>query len=482
MTMKKIILPAIFLLGLAVAGCQEGDYGDEAAEPQTNEQDELISVTSTLDVTPLDTIYLEEFRGDSVQVGTLGSISLPSGAAIGSYRLNLGDGNYVDLTDELKASAADLQDVVETVYGTDTLMREFTANISADIDCGDQIMYAATEDYTLDIMPFAILGDHWSLIGVNGDWNNDIDMTEVAPGIWMSPQTSITSAGWKVRNNHGWDENAGGALTEVGEFSEAVPGGDNINLTGDLIVVYNANNGTLGTLSWGIVGSIASIDGFNWNADLPMNLASDGKFYSVPVSFVTTDEFKIRKDAAWNDDRGGTCTAADEEFDAVAGGSNLKVPADGVYMVVYDPSRDMAGTQVASGALGGKVDNNMLVKAISVEAQQQNNTSVLSVYKRFSRLRNTYPALATGTMSEHDTYNSSSSFKTIACWYMTSTDGSQKLLVVHNVATSGTQTLEFEDDLSNPVAVLGSATSLKNSDGTWTLNMGPNSSLVFQIK
>jgi alpha-amylase len=144
---------------------------------------------------------------------------------------------------------------------------------------------------------------------------------------------------------------------------------------------------------------------------------------------------------------------------------------------------DKAGTQVASGALNGKVDNSMLTQSISVEAQNSNSASLLSVYKKLSRLRNTYPALASGTMSEHGTYNSSNStYKTIACWYMTSTDGSQKLLVVHNVATTGTQSLTFEDDLSKPIAVIGSATSAKNADGTYTLNMSSNTSVVFQIK
>lgn len=143
---------------------------------------------------------------------------------------------------------------------------------------------------------------------------------------------------------------------------------------------------------------------------------------------------------------------------------------------------DMAGTQLASGALGGKVDKNMLSKAISVEAQNANPSSVLSVYKKFSRLRNTYQALASGTMSEHDAYNGNSAYKSIACWYMTSANGSEKMLVVHNVATTGTQSLTFQDDLSKPVAVLGRATSLKNSDGTYTLNMSSNTSIVFQIK
>lgn len=181
----------------------------------------------------------------------------------------------------------------------------------------------------------------WSLIGVNGDWENDIVMTEVAPGIWVSPKTSITAAGWKIRYARDWTVNRGAATpTQQGEFVEAVQDGGNINLTGDLIVVYNANNETIGTLVWGVVGSIASIDGFNWNADIPMNLGSDGKFYSVPVALTTDDHIKLRQYADWGANRGGSCTAADTEFEVAQDGSDIAAPAAGTYMIVYDPASE----------------------------------------------------------------------------------------------------------------------------------------------
>ena len=178
----------------------------------------------------------------------------------------------------------------------------------------------------------------WSVIGVNGDWSNDQVMTEVAPGIWVSDVLEITEAGWKVRFDKGWDVNRGGATpTEAGQFVAAVPDGDNINLTGTFKVVYNANNETVGTLGWGVVGSIASIAGFNWNNDVPMNLGADGCWYSVPVVLTKDDQIKIRWQAGWDVNRGGDMVAADEAFDAVDGGNNIKVPEDGTYMVVYNP-------------------------------------------------------------------------------------------------------------------------------------------------
>ena len=185
----------------------------------------------------------------------------------------------------------------------------------------------------------ALPSNTWSLIGVNGDWSNDIFMIEVMPGVWVSPEIETTTD-WKVRFNHGWDVNSGGATPSAeGEFVKAVPGGSNIGITGKFKVVYNTNNETIGTLVWGVVGSVAAIDGFNWNNDIPMNLASDGKWYSIPVTLADGDQIKIRKYADWAENFGGTFAEADAPFEAVAGGDNIK--AAGTYMVVYDPA---AGT------------------------------------------------------------------------------------------------------------------------------------------
>ena len=63
----------------------------------------------------------------------------------------------------------------------------------------------------------------------------------------------------------------------------------------------------------------------------------------------------------------------------------------------------------------------------------------------------------------------------IAAWYMTSSDGAQKLLVVHNVATSAMD-VTISDSMAHPVAVLGGA-SVSGS----TLRLGANSSVMFEL-
>lgn len=210
-------------------------------------------------------------------------------------------------------------------------------NGGANIDCGEgkfNIVYDP-ESETITIVNAA---KTWGVIGDFNGWGGDVVMTEVAPGIWVSPKTNIAEGGWKVRFDAGWDLNYGGSTpSEVGQFVQAVAGGDNIGLNGELIVVLNLNNGTLGTLGWGVTGSIASCPNIAWNNDIPMNLTTDGTWVSSPIALTTSDEIKIRFGAGWEQNFGGVCTEADEPFEAVDGGANIKVPEDGTYVVIYNP-------------------------------------------------------------------------------------------------------------------------------------------------
>ena len=203
----------------------------------------------------------------------------------------------------------------------------------------DEGEYVVTYDPTAKtiVVDAAMPSNLWSVIGDFNGWGADAYMTEVVPGLWISDALDLTEAGWKVRFNNSWDVNRGGATPEkAGEFVAAYPGGDDIKIGGKYRVVFNEMNQTIGLLGWGVVGKIASIDGFEWNKDIPMNLASDGKWYSVPVKYTKDDEIKIRFGAAWDENFGGNAAAVDEAF--ATGGDNIKIPADGTYMVVYDPT------------------------------------------------------------------------------------------------------------------------------------------------
>jgi len=82
---------------------------------------------------------------------------------------------------------------------------------------------------------------------------------------------------------------------------------------------------------------------------------------------------------------------------------------------------------LADSQLAGKIDRSMLTESISVKSQEENAQSLLSVYKTFGVLRDSYPALAKGSMSSCFLSGSTDG---IASWYR-EYEG-QRILVVHN--------------------------------------------------
>lgn len=138
-----------------------------------------------------------------------------------------------------------------------------------------------------------------------------------------------------------------------------------------------------------------------------------------------------------------------------------------------------AAGELADGALSGKVDRTMLVPAISVEAQSQDEGSLLSLYRRFARLRNTYPALAGGKMTPHAVYHAGNAeHASIAAWYREAED--ERLLVLHNFAATA-HSLQLTDPVERAVGVQGTVRRGEGADAA-LLEMGPYSSVVYLLK
>lgn len=139
---------------------------------------------------------------------------------------------------------------------------------------------------------------------------------------------------------------------------------------------------------------------------------------------------------------------------------------------------DRAGRELASGSLSGKVDRQMLTESISVEAQAEEENSLLNLYRTFARLRNTYPALAEGAMTKHPVYNENNADgEAVAVWYREK-DG-ERMFVAHNFGDQ-TRTLTLDDHLGKAVGLSGEATIKRNDNGT-LLTLGAYSSVVFTL-
>ena len=139
---------------------------------------------------------------------------------------------------------------------------------------------------------------------------------------------------------------------------------------------------------------------------------------------------------------------------------------------------DRAGRELASGSLSGKVDRQMLTESISVEAQAEEENSLLNLYRTFARLRNTYPALAEGAMTKHPVYNENNADgEAVAVWYREK-DG-ERMFVAHNFGDQ-TRTLTLDDLLGKAVGLSGEATIKRNDNGT-LLTLGAYSSVIFTL-
>ncbi len=122
-------------------------------------------------------------------------------------------------------------------------------------------------------------------------------------------------------------------------------------------------------------------------------------------------------------------------------------------------------------------NNNTAVK--DVPTQQADKASLLNTYLTFTQLRNTYPALAEGTMTKHATYHEGNeAYNKLAAWYMTKDN--QKLLVLHNFAPT-TLEVPMTDTVEKAVAVSGTVQQ-KQENSKLTLKLGGYASAVFVVK
>ena len=121
----------------------------------------------------------------------------------------------------------------ENAYGSATMAdaNTPTGSLKADNNAGAIIcpekgaFYTFTADFSTMTYKWTKLEnqnptayEHVGLIGVGGDWDNDVDMTEVTPHNWFIEET-LPEGSFKIRANHKWDDAANWGFAEGQEFS-----------------------------------------------------------------------------------------------------------------------------------------------------------------------------------------------------------------------------------------------------------------------
>ena len=205
--------------------------------------------------------------------------------------------------------------------------------------------YVVVYDSVADAVTVVNAAEGWGLIGdalANG-WDTDTFYAfEGEAGVYTAI-AYVGEGGFKFRANAGWDTNFGGTFTEYGVAFTAEAGGANIALSESNVWVVatldtNAQTITINKLFAGRWGVVGVVNGMNWDGDVFM--WNDGSVWkSAP--FRVDGDFKIRENAAWDNDRGGTFAAFDTAFEAVKGGSNISLGGAATYAtLVYDPTAE----------------------------------------------------------------------------------------------------------------------------------------------
>ena len=227
--------------------------------------------------------------------------------------------------------------------------KNFTVPVTA-----EYVIRYDVADETVTATP-ALPSDLWGLIGVNGDWDNDIFMEEVMPGVWVSPKTTINTS-FKLRYDHDWADNRGSALLSFGGPAQvAVFNGPNIEVEpGSYVVVYNANLELIYLQGWSIIGKVMGDD---WGKDFPLTPLDMGEgdiaWLSEVFRINSDSAFKIRFNGGWDVNRGGTFTSWAVPFAVTNNGADITVGADSYCFVAYNPATEEIGIGRADWSIIG---------------------------------------------------------------------------------------------------------------------------------
>ena len=95
-----------------------------------------------------------------------------------------------------------------------------------------------------------------------------------------------------------------------------------------------------GTSAWSVIGALnEEAVKMNWDGDLVL-AASGDNFVLKNLKLTAADEFKIRENKDWGNNRGGTFAKLGEGFEVANNGDNIKPGIDGLVDVWYNPAKE----------------------------------------------------------------------------------------------------------------------------------------------
>ena len=180
---KKFLYSLAVLASITLASCN-GDY-DDWADPQTNPQEDAITIPG-YQASAVSALDLAKVAEDSVNVYTISSATLPEGFELGNSRIELtpkgvenATATEVKTSNDGKATKADLQALIESVYGKAPVARTFAGHVytTAVKDGQAALIDAGTVEVTAT--PVAPnISQNYYIIGGTLDWTADAAKTQ----------------------------------------------------------------------------------------------------------------------------------------------------------------------------------------------------------------------------------------------------------------------------------------------------------------
>ena len=258
-------------------------------------------------------------------------------------------GNYGE---ETKAETADEPSSIQLIDGGG----------SQDIKRYAKRFYGFEFDKSTLVLKKTWSADQIGVIGLNGDWDNDIVMNYNP--VWTRFYVDIEATAdteMKFRADAGWDLNWGVDCAQGGDKIAVAAGKYRVYFnpatglielsaskygTEEDLVGNGGNNGggdePQGPVTepdrWGIVGTLTSWGG---DADLYMTEVGENLYVRMGVTVTADDQFKVRYNNGWDINAGAAgevepfAVTVGEELVLVGGGKNLSAPA-GTYDIYFN--------------------------------------------------------------------------------------------------------------------------------------------------
>ena len=210
--MKKILfLGGLMLSAMTFVSCDD-DFADWAS-PQSNPQEEAITLPG-YQASAVAAIDLAAVTGDSVQVLSLSSVTLPEGAVVENTRIEVlpADGSSTEATTinvdgQGRIAVAELQSAIETYYGKRPTARDLSTQVYSNIVTGGQAFLVDAGQITVTATPVApYIASAYYLVGdVTGGWDaaHVVSFAHSGADVYEDPVFTVTfnaAAGncWKI--------------------------------------------------------------------------------------------------------------------------------------------------------------------------------------------------------------------------------------------------------------------------------------------